>query len=292
MKTGEPSDLERPAVGPDTASDLETAAPVASADDELTAANRNIRNGLLWCGGGILFTFLTYYMASQSGGRYFVATGAVLWGAVQALRGFFDRAALLCRRGDRDGMLRTVGAALGSIGCIAVLGLTSYKLAHANDVVYLAEEQVYENEAPHLRFVVPAGFSPMERVDEPETDEVYARSRMTCYDGSTAVGLELCGMDPEAGITTVDEVLDELRKQDDTFFDAGLLREPDLVELGGKRMLRRIGRRTDTPDLVTLTYDLVHDDAVVTVYFYYEGSTVDASKVRRGDALAASLELL
>lgn len=292
MKIGEPSDLEQPAVEPAPVSDPETAAPAAAVDDELTEANRNIRNGLLWCGGGILFTFLTYYMASQSGGRYFVATGAVLWGAVQALRGFFDRAALLHRRGDRDGMLRTVGAALGSIGCIAVLGLTSYKLAHANDVVYLAEEQVYESEAPHLRFVVPAGFSPMERVDEPETDETYAHHVMNCYDGTSAVALELCGMDPEAGVTVVDEILEDLRKQDDTFFDAGLLREPELVELGGKRMLRRIGRRTETPDLVALTYDLIHDGAVVTVYFYYEGSTVDASKVCRGDALAASLELL
>ena len=91
----------------------------------------------------------------------------------------------------------------------------------------------------------------------------------------------------------MDEVLDGLRGQDSTFFDAGLLRDPELVELGGKRMLRRVGRRNDMPDLVSVTYDLIHDNAVLTFYYYYyyEGTAVDPAEEQRADALAASLEL-
>jgi hypothetical protein len=45
--------------------------------------------GAAWCVGGILFTAITYSIASggRGGGTYFVAWGAVLFGAVQAIRG-------------------------------------------------------------------------------------------------------------------------------------------------------------------------------------------------------------
>lgn len=291
MKPDELSDRERSEERPDAISEPETEAAGATDPGEVLAgANRDIRNGLLWCGGGILLSFLSYYMAVE-GGRYFVATGAVIWGAVQALRGFFARASELRRRGDRDGVLRTVGAAVAAAAGVALLATASYRFVHADDAVFEAGEQLYENDSPKVRFVVPAGYSPLERTDEPETDENYAYHRMHSYDSHTAVGLELVGLNPADGITVVDELLDGLRGQDSTFFDAGLLCEPELVELGGKRMLRRIGRREPTPGVVTVTYDLVHDNALVTFFFYYEGSAADPERVERGDALAAALEL-
>jgi len=44
--------------------------------------------GLLWCIGGIVVTAITYAAAS-GGGTFIVAWGAVLFGAVQAVRGLF-----------------------------------------------------------------------------------------------------------------------------------------------------------------------------------------------------------
>jgi hypothetical protein len=44
--------------------------------------------GAAWCVGGILVTVVTLGMASgRGGGTYFVAWGAVLFGAIQAIRG-------------------------------------------------------------------------------------------------------------------------------------------------------------------------------------------------------------
>jgi hypothetical protein len=52
------------------------------------AGMKNVGIGLLWCIGGILVTAITYSMAS-GGGTYFVAWGAVVFGAFQAIRGLF-----------------------------------------------------------------------------------------------------------------------------------------------------------------------------------------------------------
>ena len=54
------------------------------------AGNKNMLYGALWCIGGLLVTFLTYCAAS-SGGTYVVAWGAVIFGAIQFVKGVFQR---------------------------------------------------------------------------------------------------------------------------------------------------------------------------------------------------------
>ena len=43
--------------------------------------------GGLWCIGGIVVTAATYQMAADGGGKYVVAWGAILFGAIQFFRG-------------------------------------------------------------------------------------------------------------------------------------------------------------------------------------------------------------
>jgi hypothetical protein len=44
--------------------------------------------GSLWAVGGLLVTLITYLEASQSGGKYVIMWGAIIFGAIQAIRGF------------------------------------------------------------------------------------------------------------------------------------------------------------------------------------------------------------
>lgn len=47
--------------------------------------------GALWCIGGIMVTTATYSSAvAHGGGTYFVAWGAILFGAIQFLQGVFQ----------------------------------------------------------------------------------------------------------------------------------------------------------------------------------------------------------
>ena len=52
---------------------------------------RNMLVGGLFCVGGILVTAITYSAAASSptGGRYFVAWGAIIFGAIQFFKGLF-----------------------------------------------------------------------------------------------------------------------------------------------------------------------------------------------------------
>lgn len=56
-----------------------------------SAANENMIYGALWCIGGLLVTIITYSAASESGGTYVVAWGAVIFGAIQFFKGLFQK---------------------------------------------------------------------------------------------------------------------------------------------------------------------------------------------------------
>jgi hypothetical protein len=51
------------------------------------AGNKNMFFGALWFLGGLIVTVLTF-TAAQGGGRYVIAWGAVVFGAIQFIRGF------------------------------------------------------------------------------------------------------------------------------------------------------------------------------------------------------------
>jgi len=79
------------ALGLDPASAASVVANIQRFKRDLTAAYRaaDLKAaglGALWCVGGILVTALTYAAAS-GGGTYLVAWGAVVFGAIQAVRG-------------------------------------------------------------------------------------------------------------------------------------------------------------------------------------------------------------
>jgi hypothetical protein len=54
-------------------------------------ANRDMLYGALWCGGGVIVTVVTYSNASSGGGgSYVIAWGAILFGAIQFIKGFIN----------------------------------------------------------------------------------------------------------------------------------------------------------------------------------------------------------
>ncbi len=57
------------------------------ADAKKKRAGKDALYGGLWFFGGILVTVLTYASASNGGGTYFVAWGAIIFGGIQFFRG-------------------------------------------------------------------------------------------------------------------------------------------------------------------------------------------------------------
>lgn len=56
--------------------------------DAVQRGHRNILFGVLWLVGGTIVTAVSYgSAASAGGGRYVIAWGAIVFGALQAIRG-------------------------------------------------------------------------------------------------------------------------------------------------------------------------------------------------------------
>lgn len=66
------------------------AGDAGDSEAQRSQGGRNLFFGLMWCLGGIAVTAWTYQSASSVGGRYMVAYGAIIVGAVQAIRGLIQ----------------------------------------------------------------------------------------------------------------------------------------------------------------------------------------------------------
>ena len=56
-----------------------------------SAANKNMLYGALWCIGGLIVTAVTYSNASNEGGTYVVAWGAIVFGGYQFIKGIYQK---------------------------------------------------------------------------------------------------------------------------------------------------------------------------------------------------------
>jgi len=59
-------------------------------DKTANEGSSNMLFGALWCIGGIVVTAVTYNAVKETGGTYFVAWGAIVYGGWQFLKGLFN----------------------------------------------------------------------------------------------------------------------------------------------------------------------------------------------------------
>lgn len=243
-----------------------------AADEVLAAARRNMTLGLLWCVGGLVFTLLSYYF-TEAGGRYVIATGAIAWGAVQALNGLTAYLRIMRARGANAACKKAIAIAACTALAIAGGGYLSWRMVQTEDTPLLDTPQLYDCPELGVRFRVPAGFSEIMADNREETDSTYALYQMSAWNDRMSIMVEgTAGNLADAEIETVDEIAAYLEAQAREFFDAELSGESTIVEIEGIRMLKHAGRRTEFPDWTTVMYDLVHKGSLLTFYIHAQGT--------------------
>lgn len=259
--------------------------------EALCRARRDVRYGLLWCFGGLLFTLGSYCLAEE-GGRYVVATGAVIWGAIQALRGLVNLLRLHYRRGERAALRRTLVGAAAAVLVAGALAWGAVRAASGEELRCVAREQTIDLPALRLRMAVPAGYTEVEYETTPETDTTYALHRASAWNEQRCISVEgIEGLLRADSVTCVDEMDDYLRAQAEEFLDDGILGEPEMVEIGGVRMMKHRGRVSQSPGYIYVFYDLAHDFSLTTLYFSYVAEVPDASIERQAEERLRQLEL-
>ena len=186
---------ETPAEPASTASES-AGQPAAS----LAEAKKNILIGLLWCVGGLAFSFISYYL-TEAGGRYVIATGAILWGAWQAIMGLYVWLKIKHGAGEYAAFWRMLATAVCTALLIGYLTVLSTQLVdEGGELPLLNTEQTYDCTDLGLRIRIPAGYSALEESIEPETDSTYARYTMYVLDGEWEFNIDALQdvFDPEA----------------------------------------------------------------------------------------------
>lgn len=276
--------------------------PAPLGTERKEARNRALKGSGL-CALGLAITAADSFGATEA--VWMIAAGAVVWGAMQAIRGITAYSKLQYSAGDYTGMWQTTGLAIGAaailLGTILIVaareeqaegGLSlpgivkAFYLPSPYDAgqtpesfdgrPLLDQPQVYRCDSLGIRFRLPAGFAAYETDAVAESEANYGICRMSSDDGYTEVTVE-CVPGYFAGeeIRTVAEAMDHIRQCNPAYFDAGLLYPPKSVKIGGTELLKSAGRRTEFPDYIFTRYDGVNRGAWITVYFNYPGEEPD-----------------
>lgn len=270
----------------------DTAAEEPSPEELLREARRDIRNGLLWCVGGIAFTLLSYRLAA-AGGRYTIATGAIVWGLLQALRGGWRLMSLYRRARDRARMWQTAAGALFLVALTVLLATRAGSLlGDGEQLDLLDEKQEYARPEIGLHVTIPAGYTAWTEEYNPETDSTYAYSYMYVLDGEWEMNIQTLrdAISPDA--ERIGDMLEYCMNCDSSYYDGGIASPcaPYLSE--GREMLRSEGRRKEYPDYRFTYHYIKHGRSLVTVSIIYpEAEAGKTSTQRRAENLLRGIRL-
>lgn len=273
---------------PETTPEPETTAP-ATDDQLLTDAHKDIRNGLLWCVGGLAVTFLSYHFAA-AGSRYVVATGAIIWGAIQALRGVGTAVKIRRQRNESDAVRRLILSAITAAVLIGGLAVYSVRAVRSDTVPLLDTEQLYT--ADGLRITIPAGYTAISETVTEETDSTYAHSYMFVTDGRWEFNAERVVNVLADDVECIGDISDYCLHRDSTYYDGGIITPMQSYALGSLDMLCSEGRRTEYPDDIFACYDLQQDRDLITVGIIYPAEEYGKPETRRRiETLLSGIEL-
>lgn len=155
----------------------------------------------------------------DSRGRYVVATGAIIWGAIQAIKGLVVILKIQHQEGRFTAFWRTAALAACSLAALLYLGQLSVRLAGGEEMQVVDTEQIYTG-AQGIKAKIPAGYTLLEETVQPETDETYAYYGFDTYNERIGYSLgKVVDMIPEE-ITSVDEISDHCAQRDSAFYTA------------------------------------------------------------------------
>lgn len=253
-----------------TPAENENATPGAQHADDAAEDRKNILYGLLWCVGGLLFSFLSYYFTT-AGSRYYVATGAILWGFIQACKGVAGYLKDKYRNGQFAAFWRAAAITVCAAVLIGYLFHLSYRVI-GNEVPIVDREQTYLCHQAGVRMTIPAGFTALETTWDEETETTYATGQASTWNDRVGVSVECVPGFIPGEVASIGELTGYCQSRDSLFYDAEILVPAHRVEIGGREMLASEGRVSDSPDQIYSVFDLKNRETLVTVSFNYPAS--------------------
>lgn len=256
---------------------------------QISNAKKDMRAGLLWCVIGLLVTYLSYYF-TKSGSRFIVATGAILYGAVQGIKGLVVYLKMMKRYQETDRFKKALILGIISIAAVVGLAIGGFKLSHKGLVTLLSESQAVVDQNLGVRFTIPSGFGQV-KVDyySYEDDSTIYTAEYTAMGRDAGIGVNLTAnaklvlavdyilsdslnynlADTAAmniAINSVESYDSYFKECDKEMFDTPLY-EPYYIDLGGKTYYKSSGEVEDGVN--TIYYRTFHQATLVEIRYLY-----------------------
>lgn len=246
---------------------------------DLAGARKNMTAGMLWCAAGLAVTFLTYCF-TEEGGRYVVATGAIIWGFLQACGGLYTWLKINYVHGRYAAFWRMTAAAACVAGILCWAGAHAIRPDEGDSAEYLDTEQTYLCDELNLRLTVPPGYSAYTLTYSPETDNDYAIYTMATFDRTWAYRVELLAdvFGPEDTLTDFSE---HFFRQASSYFDDQIIARPFLTAVGKHAMFCSSGRKSDVEGFIYTVYNARYGQSLLTITFAYPEAEYDKAATHK-----------
>lgn len=247
----------------------------------MSEARKNLLLGSLFCLGGLAFSFISYYFTS-AGGKYVVTTGLIIWGLFQAVKGLSVILKILYREGSFSAFWRTVAVAVCSLAAVVYLGQLSVRLVNGETEPMVETEQQFACDSLGIRFTLPAGYSELATVVNPETETTYGNYNLAAYNEKLGVYIEgVLGFVGQETEDTMEAVMEYCGNRDEKYYDGRVISPIQQVEIGGRKMLSSEGQEAGEPELIYSTFNIVQGRTLLTVRFCYGANDYGKSEIRQ-----------
>lgn len=255
--------------------------------EKIKAARKDMIAGALWCVGGLLFTYLSYYFA-KSGATYTVATGAILWGGIEGIKGLV--AYLIQLKKDGDSLKFRKSLCYGIVGIAAVVGLAVYgwRFVHKDDLKPLAKEQTV-NCPVGLTFTFPSGCEAVEEDFVDETDSTFAYYYYSTSSADIVYNVNVIeGLADTTG--NGNYLYSEQYYHDSSvdYYGEGNILKEGWLDLNGIQAYKTSGI-SSVDDFVENTYELVFNSLHITVACLYPGKELNPDAEAAADGFVRSI---
>lgn len=232
--------------------------------------------GAAICVIGLLVTYLSYWF-SKPGSTYTIASGAIVVGAYEMIKGLVSYLSELKKDGSKEEFRKWILIGAGSLAAVAGLSFGGWKFIHKDDLKLLDTPQTVVCKDVPIAFTIPENFEKVDMRYTEETDSTYANCQYCSFSKDRFIIVDIKYDNYPDTVTVIDQIGEDMIMDDNIFFNSSFLKEPESMEIGEQRVIRCAGVTPEHENVVRIYYDMMNRGTSISAcvgYLFNEGEEV------------------
>lgn len=237
---------------------------------------KTILTGAGICIIGLLVTYLSYWF-SEPGSTYTIASGAIVVGAYEMIKGLVSYLIELKKEGNKEEFRKWILIGAGSLAAVAGLAFGGWKFVHKDDLKLLDTPQTVVCKDLPIAFTIPENFEEVEMYYTEATDSSYASCQYCSFSNDRFIIVDIDYDNYPDTVTVIDQIEEDMIMNDNNFFNSSFLIEPESMDIGEQRVIRCAGIKQGHEDVIRIYYDMMYRGTIISAcvgYMFNEGAEV------------------